>query len=394
MTAHLADYRPALKPGVVMTGALLHGPRDVHLVKNTEDGRSFEVGTKEYFLLSRMDGTHSLRDLGAAYAQRYGRRLGDGNWQQLLGMLGSRGLLSGAPAGASGSPGSGSPGSVPPGSVPAGSGISAGEPPRLPPDRPANTLLRGSLSLTADAEATVSTLHRRARFLRSPLVLVPLLLLTLVMEATLLLRLADVLRGTRELFLHPVPLTAAAIALWASTALHELAHGVVARHHGGRVTDIGLRWRLPSVLMYCTVENYLYLRRRRHQVSTALAGAATNLLFLLPFWAVWLLAPVDRATEHALAGLLFLGSVQALAMLVPLPPLDGYKIVSQLLGATDLAASSRAYLRLAARRDPARADYPARTRRVYAAYGLGALLVLCAVLAAVGLLVHHLLTLS
>ncbi|NEE56911.1 M50 family metallopeptidase, partial [Streptomyces sp. SID8455] len=198
--------------------------------------------------------------------------------------------------------------------------------------------------------------------------------------------------AVRELFTNPVLLTGAAILLWVSTALHELAHGVVARHYGGRVAEIGLRWRLPAVIMYCTVDNYLYLSGRRPRIATAVAGAVMNLLFLLPFCALWIFAPLDDATHEAISALLLLGSVQAFAMLVPLPPLDGYKIASQLAGATGLAASTGPYLRLALRRSPEAAAYPRRARIAYPAYALGTVLVLAALVAAAVAGVHHLLT--
>ncbi|MEU4682597.1 peptidase M50 [Streptomyces xinghaiensis] len=369
-------YRPELRSGVLVGGALLHGPATVHLIKNTESGLSFKVGEKEHFLISRMDGSRSLEELGAEYAARYGRRLADANWRQLLGMLGARGLLAGAPAGSGGGPGAG------PDASPA-----AG-----PRTRPERKLLSGSIRLVADADATTGRLHRAVGFLLRPLWTVPLLCLIVAMEAVLATRPGELVLGTKALFLNPVLLTAAGTLLWLSTALHELAHGVVARHYGGRVSEIGLRWRLPVVIMYCTVDDYLHLGDRAARIATAAAGAVMNLLFLLPFWAVWTLAPVDDATGDALAGLLFLGSVQALAMLIPLPPLDGYKIASQLLGATGLAASSKEYLGLAVRRDPAAAAYPRRARAAYLLYGLGAPLVLAALAAALAVLVHFLLT--
>ncbi|HEY9440508.1 MAG TPA: site-2 protease family protein, partial [Streptomyces sp.] len=229
-------------------------------------------------------------------------------------------------------------------------------------------------------------------FLLAPGWLVPLLALIAAMEAVVTLRAGELLDAAAGLVTNPVLLTGAATLLWLSTALHELAHGVVARHYGGRVAEIGLRWRLPVVIMYCTVDNYLYLGNRRRRIATAAAGAVMNLVFLLPFCALWLFAPLDDATHDALAALLLLGSVQAFTMLVPFPPLDGYKIVSQALGTTGLAASTGEYLRLVARRDPAAARYPRRARLVYTAYGLGSLLVLCVLVAAVAAGAHHLLT--
>ncbi|MFB7914581.1 M50 family metallopeptidase [Streptomyces sp. NPDC056061] len=369
----LAEYRPELGPQVLLSDALLHGAATVHLIKDTVGGGSFRVGPKEHFLIARMDGSRSLAEIGEEYAREYGRRLDAARWQQILRMLGTRGLLAGAPA----RPADG------PASAPA---RSAG---RTDPER---GLLRGSIRLVADADATTDRLHRAVGFLLAPGWLVPLLALVLAMEAVVALRAGELLDAARELFANPVLLVGTATLLWFSTALHELAHGVVARHHGGTVAEIGLRWRLPVIIMYCTVDNYLYLGSRWQRIQTALAGAVMNLLFLLPFCALWLFAPLDAATHDALGALLLLGSVQALAMLVPLPPLDGYRIASQLCGATELATSTVAHLRLTVRRDPAAADYPRRARIAYRVYGLVAVLVPAAVLAALVAAAHHLLT--
>ncbi|ATY96141.1 peptidase M50 [Streptomyces cavourensis] len=361
--AGLAAYRPELRPRVLLSDPLLDGAATVHLIKDTGSGNSFKVGPKEHFLIARMDGERSLAEIGEEYAGEYGRRLGDAHWQQILAMLGTKGLLAGTPA----------------------------QPAPVTPPEP-RTLLRGTLPLVADADATTARLHRIFGFLLTPWAMGPLLVLMVAMESLVLAHSGDMLIAVRELFTNPVLLTGAAILLWVSTALHELAHGVVARHYGGRVAEIGLRWRLPAVIMYCTVDNYLYLGGRWPRIATAVAGAVMNLLFLLPFCALWILAPLDDATHEAISALLLLGSVQAFAMLVPLPPLDGYKIASQLAGATGLAASTGPYLRLALRRSPEAAAYPRRARIAYPAYALGTVLVLAALVAAAVAGVHHLLT--
>ncbi|MEV4921075.1 peptidase M50 [Streptomyces tirandamycinicus] len=393
-----ARYRPELRPGVLLSDPLLHGPDLVHLIKNTGSGKSFKVGPREHFLISRMDGTRTLEEIGADYAGRFGRRLGDSHWRSLLALLGSRDLLAGH-SGATSAPGGHTAGSR---STPASAQVpgshspleaasrstapSGAEPPAV------RGLLRGSVRLVADADATATRLHRTVRYLLSPAALLPLLALTAVMETTLVLRLGELLDATAALFTAPALLLAVATLLWLSTALHELAHGVLAHHHGGRVSEIGLRWRLPVVIMYCTVDDFLHLPGRRGRIATAAAGAAMNLLFLLPFFAVWALAPLDQATRQAVGALLLLGSVQAFTMLLPLPPLDGYRIAAQLLGATGLAASTAAYLRLLLRRDPAAARYPRRARRAYTAYGAAVALTLALLAAAASAAVHHYLT--
>ncbi|WP_412075072.1 peptidase M50 [Streptomyces xanthophaeus] len=356
----LLAHRPALRPGILLSPPLLNGPAVVHLVKDPVSGASFEIGPKEFFLVSRLDGSRSLAEIGAAYGEAFGRRLGEGNWQQLLALLGSRRLLAGGPAPEA--PG-------PPG------------PPR------SGTLLRGTLRLVADADAATARLHRLLRPALHPVVLGALLLVCLAMEGVLAAAAGGLVRDLWSLLSHPVPLLAVATLLWLSTALHEFAHGVAARHVGGTVGEIGLRWRLPVAIMYCTVDNYRYLGRRRDQLAVAAAGAFANLLFLLPFFGWWAALPEADATGRVLGALLLLGSAQALVNLLPLPPLDGYTMLGHALRVTRLAPASSAYLRLRLRDRAAAGAYPARARRLYLAYGAGsALLVALLVAAAAGTL--------
>ncbi|MGW1072826.1 metalloprotease [Streptomyces sp. NPDC002537] len=359
------ERRPALRPDVLRSAALRRGPAVVHLVKDPRDGQSFEVGVKEHFLMSRLDGTRTLGEIGDEYARTFGRRLGEANWRQLLGLLWERGLLEGAE----------------PRPVPA---------PAAPERR---TLLKGTLRLTADAAATTDRLHRAVGFALTPGFVVPLLLLALGLEAYVAARLGAFVDASLELFRQPAALLAVFTLLWVSTALHELAHGVVARHFGGTVGEIGLRWHLPMVFMYCKVENYPYLPTRWAQVATAAAGTVMNLAFLLPFLALRAVLPEGDAAQGPLAGLLFIGSVLALTNLVPLPPLDGYKMLGHSLGMADYATESRRFLRLlgarAVRRGPGVAAYPRAARIAYTAYGLGAPLLVGGSGAAAVLLCHH-----
>ncbi|QES46758.1 peptidase M50 [Streptomyces venezuelae] len=346
----LLDHRPALRPEILLSPPLLNGPATVHLVKDPVTGAAFEIGAREHFLVSRLDGTRSLAEIGGQYGQAFGRRLDERNWQQLLTLLGTRRLLAGGP------------------------------PPVAPEPNPSpltGGLLRGSLRLVADADAATARLHRILRPLLHPAVLGLLLAVCLAMVAVLtadLPRLADGLAWTLR---RPVPLLAVATLLWLSTALHEFAHGVAARHVGGTVGEIGLRWRLPVAIMYCRVDNYRYLPRRRDQLAVAAAGAFANLLFLLPFLAWRAALPAADPTGRVLSALLLLGTAQALVNLLPLPPLDGYTLLGHALRVTRLAPAGSAYLRLRMRDRAAAAAYPARARRIYLAYGIGsALLVL------------------
>ncbi|MEU3281369.1 M50 family metallopeptidase [Streptomyces antibioticus] len=350
-SAALRAYRPALRPGVLIGPAVLRGPRTVHLVKHPVSGATFELGPKEHFVVGLLNGTRTLDDVVAAYAAAYRRRLPEEQWTRLLGLLGQRGLLAGSPDPA---------------------------PPEPPPAR-TGTFWKGSRRTVADPHRTAGRLHRLLSPMLRSWVQLPLLAAVLAMTVAVLAEPAAFLKGTLELLGEPPALVPFAVFLWFSICLHELAHGVAARHYGGVVTEIGLRWRFPMMMMYCTVDNYLFLPGRRAKLAVAAAGAYVNLALLLPF-ALWR-ALLDAAdpVRPLLTGMLFVGIVQALSNLVPLPPLDGYRILSHTLGVTGLAPETRVYLALRRTGRDAVAAYPPRARRIHTSYALAsAVLVLLA----------------
>jgi putative peptide zinc metalloprotease protein len=330
----LLDKRPALHEDVLLSRPLLRGPAEVCLIKDLRSGKAFEVADKEQFLLRRLDGTRSLAEIGDEYAGTFGRRLGEGNWQQLLRLLYGRGLLAGP-------------------STP-----DTGRPPTVP---------------------LVETAYRRVRPLLHRDVVLPLIATVLVMMFVLGAHAAELGSGVWWLLRHGRWLVAAVALAGLSAALHELAHGLVARHFGASVSRVSL------ATLHCQVDDYLYLRSRSQQVTIALAGALVNAALLVPLAVVWLALAPGSAPRAALAGLLAIGAVQALVNLVPLPPLDGYRALGHALGTTRLATESRRFLRLALLRRGV-AGYPRRARFVYAGYGSAAIVLYAALLTGVLLL--------
>lgn len=354
--AELLRLQPARRPDLRIGPAVLRGTAELRPVKDPVSGARYELRAKEYFVVSRLDGQRSLADIGQEYAEHFGVRLGERNWQQLLGLLYGRGLLlSERPAPAPTAP------------APA------------EPDRRSN-LLAGHTRLVADAPALIDTLHRRTGFARTRAVLVVLLALVTAMLADLAVEAGTLDDDLRQLWHRPALLLAVGVLLWASLGLHELGHGLAARASGGAVTEIGLRWQLPVTYLYCLVQDVAFFARRRDQLLTVAAGPAMNLLFPLAPWPVWLLLPRHDPAHYALGGLLLLEVAVAFGNLLPLPPLDGYKLLGYALGASHLATDSREYLRLSAAAAIGRGEgtggYTRRMRMVYGTYGLlyGALL--------------------
>ncbi|MFD8806905.1 hypothetical protein, partial [Streptomyces sp. NPDC059597] len=353
--------RPRVRPDLVQGPALVRGAARVHLLKDPRSGRRLEIGPKEHFLISRMDGSRTLAEIGQDYAGTFGARLGEAQWGQLLRLLHGRGLMEGSPAPAAGPP---------PG-----------------PGHPPNGILAGRTRMVADAPALMDRLHRTTTWARRPAVLTVLTALAAGVLVAVAVQAGTLWRQTEETARQPVLLFAIGCVLWCGLALHELAHGLFARAWGGKVTEIGLRWFCFATYLYCEVEDVQFLGSRGRKVATACAGAFANLLFLVPFYALWALLPAGADGHSALGALLLLGTVLGLANLLPLPPLDGYKALAHALGVVELAGGSRTFLALAVRRmlrrGPGVAAYPVRLRLLYGGFALllavqsAALLVLC-----------------
>jgi putative peptide zinc metalloprotease protein len=370
MTAtELLQARPCLRSELRVSRPLLRGPARIRLLLDPATGTQMEIAAKVHFVMDRLDGVRTLDQIGDDYAAHFGTRLGEPQWRQLLGLLYGRRLLADtAPTPA---------------------------PPALSSQLSRPTLLEGRTRLLQDTPALIERLHRATRLARSPFFLVPLLLLLAAMLTGLALQLPALVHDTAELGHRPLALVAVVTAIWVSMALHELGHGLVGRAAGGTVSEIGVRWRLPMVYLYCDVDDVRFLRLRRQQLATAAAGVLVNLVVLLPAYLVLLLLGGGAQAHPGLGALLLLGSAAGLANLLPLPPLDGYRLLEYLLGTAQLSVESARFARLTAlrliRRGPGIAAYPRRSRLVLGGYALVWTVLTSGLLAVTGLALRTLL---
>jgi len=287
----LTAARPRVRSDLMISAEMVRGPDRIHLVK-IRGGRVFEVSAKECFLIRRLDGQRTVEEIGEQYAARFGRRLGQAQWSQLLWLLHQRDLLE---AGGPQTP--------------------------VPAPRPA--------------------LHRLAGVFRwsfcGPAGLVAgagLLALYTVVAVQAPRLWAD----ARLTFADWRWLAGVVVVCYLSAMLHELAHGVTATHYGCPVVRIDL-FRLA-----CRVEDYQYLPARAHRVAVAAAGGVLNALVTAPFVLAWALTAPGSGGHRFAAAVALAGTVQSLVNYVPLAPLDGYKMLSHLLGMIALGPESRRYL--------------------------------------------------
>jgi putative peptide zinc metalloprotease protein len=331
------DLRPSKCAEVQIGPALLRGTRTVHTVLDRRRNRLYEMGAREHFVLSSLDGCRTLSEIGEQYAARFGRRLGAAEWARLLALLGGRNLLAGpAPGGDKQAPAAG-----------ARTGWRRG-----------NRTLPG---LCAFARPMHAWLPARVR----GYLLTGTAIAAAGMFAVLADRTPELAAQTAGLVAAPWLLLPLLVLLCLGTVCHELAHALAALHLGVREVRIGVRWNLPFVVFYCKAEEVLVLPRRRQRAGAALAGPVSHWVFLIPFLALWLALPSGEIRD-ATGALLLVHAVLGLVNCVPWPGTDGYLVVSSALNASHLFTESLRYLGLTGR--GRNAGYSTRARCLYAGY--------------------------
>lgn len=350
---------PRLRPEVVLGPALHSGPKTVHHVKDARTGCYYRVGPREHFIMSLMDGRHTLQDIGTSYHDAYHRRLGPEHWQQLFTMLGRYQLLDGY----------------------------------------ADPAVLDRLRQAHEAKQSLRQGWSRRRFvlLRPDRLCADLAGRLVFAFSTPFVTTATVLVAAVQLFVWThfttlahevahqrtwavtVPLSM--LLFWLVTLLHEFAHGVACRHFGGTVTEIGVSWRFPMLTPYCRTDDIVLFHRRRARVGTAFAGVFVTLLALVPVTVWWSLAADGSIGRRLAAALLLFGSGGAVMSLLPFLRSDGYVMLTHALDLVDLRRESYRFWRLRlSRSDPGAREqlgsYRPRDTRAYALYGAGSLLVL------------------
>lgn len=139
--------------------------------------------------------------------------------------------------------------------------------------------------------------------------------------------------------------TAYAGALIAVKLLHELGHAVVAKREGCRVSAMGVAFLVLWPMAYTDVTESWKLSSHAARLRIAVAGIATELVVAAWALAAWALLPEGSARSASF----FLATTSIVATLAinasPFMRFDGYFILSDLLGISNLHARSFAMAR-------------------------------------------------
>ena len=120
------------------------------------------------------------------------------------------------------------------------------------------------------------------------------------------------------------------------TILHELAHALTCRHFGGKVTDMGflLLYLLPC--FYVNVSDTYLFREKRQRLLVVFAGGYFELFIWAASVLAWRVVAPETFVAHALFVVIAVCGIRSLFNFNPLIKMDGYFLLSDYLGISNL----------------------------------------------------------
>src|SRR5262249_33964161 len=307
----LATLLPVRRPELLVKPL---GDEGRYVVKDPRRGEFFQLGAKEHFLLMQLEGERTAETISAAYAERLGERLSEEELDEFIVVVRSQGFLQDETADRCGA-----------GFLPATSADrQVGNLPHASRPRPNILYWRRSFF---DPDRLFTWLAPKLWFLWTR----PFLVFS---AGCILLAVLLVWTNRQELagsFAHALRWETAVpvwLTLFVVTMLHESAHGLTCKHHGGEVHEIGflLLFLMPG--FYCNVSDAWLFREKSKRLWVTFAGV----YFELFMWALavfaWRLTLPGTSVHSVAFAVLSVCGIQTLFNLNPLLKLDGYYMLS------------------------------------------------------------------
>ena len=128
-------------------------------------------------------------------------------------------------------------------------------------------------------------------------------------------------------------------------SLHEIGHGLTCKHYGGHVSAMGFALIYLSPAFYTDTTEGMVTGDRQQRLMISLAGVWTELMICAiatPLW--WGTPPGTAVHDFAYTIILVTGIGVVLINWNPLIKLDGYHMLSEILGIVDLKEASTLYV--------------------------------------------------
>ena len=296
------DEVPEPAAGVDLIGEYeASGYKEAPCLVRRQDGQTIQLTPLLYATLELIDGRRRASEIAAALSDRMGRAVSADNVLFLVDeKLRPTGLVKGRDG-------------------------------REPQVQKANPLLALRLRLQVTDERWTNRLAAPFGVLFRPWIVLPAVLAFIGVVAWVLGS-RGLGGGARQLFYSPGLMLLTFGLMVVSASFHEFGHAAACRYSGGRPGGMGCGLYLVWPAFYTDVTD-AYRLDRTGRLRTDLGGLYFNALFALATFGFWVVTRVD-----AVLLLIPLQVLQMMHQLLPFVRLDGYHILSDLVGVPDLFA--------------------------------------------------------
>jgi putative peptide zinc metalloprotease protein len=129
-------------------------------------------------------------------------------------------------------------------------------------------------------------------------------------------------------------------------AIHELGHGVVCKHYGGKIQRLGIMFYLASFIFYCDTSSAWNFPDKYKRLLVSLGGPLTTFALLgLAAWGLCVLGGTRSPWEPVLVSFIATTFVGLLMNFNPFIKMDAYYMLIDLSGIPDLRPRSFAFIR-------------------------------------------------
>jgi len=183
------------------------------------------------------------------------------------------------------------------------------------------------------------------------------------------------------LTLYSIPLIV--VVIFGVTTIHEFAHGIMLKHYGGKVEEIGFLALYFIPAFYCNV-NDAWMLKKRERVWVSLAGSYAQMILWALATIAWRLLATETFLSRLCLVVIAFNGIQTLFNFNPLIRLDGYYLLSDVIEIPNLRTKAFSYLKRALKslilEVPLNTKDSAREKRWFLWYGTASALFTGAVL--------------
>ena len=285
------------------------GGKRIAVIKDPLGGRFFSVGEEEAAVLRLLDGSRTPREVLASLPD--GLELDEEDIGDFVRLLDGYAML-----------------------------VSSAAPP-APRSWAAERSVLALRLKVFDPRGVVDALARSLGFLVSLPSLVACLAVVLGAAVLLALRAPAVGADAAALW-RPSTILVFYAALAVMMTVHELAHAVTCRRLGGEVREMGVMLMALVPCVYTDVSDIYLMKRRSHRVAVIAAGPLAELTLWGILTIAFFLVPRGGTASGVLFVAMLTSGLRSLLMNVnPLLKFDGYYLLEEVLGVSNLMERSR-----------------------------------------------------